>query len=92
MAFKTFRVKSDIYSQPDKEGNSKVIRKGMITKIELDTNSIRMVEEVVNSKGQISRTSCNLNTYDNINIRVYEKYEECVKLVRSFRIIGFGRK
>lgn len=87
-----FRIKSDVYSQPDEEGNSKLIKKGVVTRMEIPINQIRMVEEIVTSKGQVSKTSCSINTFDNQTIRIYERFSEIAKLIKPIKIIGFGRR
>lgn len=49
---------SSLYSEPDSKGNQKLIKDGILSTIIFDTEEIKTIEEVTDTKGKIRKDSC----------------------------------
>lgn len=76
---KEFQKIEDIYSQPDKSGQQKLIKKNLISSIVLDTNNIQL-QEFINNKGKIIKNKCTVK-YGNDYYILNHSYKEVKELV-----------
>lgn len=60
-----FTVIQDMLSDPDKEGNQKIIIRGMESKLLINLADIRFVSEFFTRKGKPIKTKCQIKTVDN---------------------------
>lgn len=74
------KVISDIYSPPDKKGNQKLVKSGVITRLLVNTVDVRYVEEIVDSKGKVIKDSCSIKV-DQEQMRIKHTFDEIKKLV-----------
>lgn len=83
-----FKVIKDLYDEPDEAGESKLIKKGIITKqlLELDELSI---SEVINNYGRIYKNRCLIQHRDLGQIMVMHKYNDIKELKQPIIVKGF---
>ena len=91
----TLEVLTDIYSQPDKDGNTKMIKKDVIYRKQFDTTSM-LVENYTNPKGQIVKKYCIVKQDENY-YKLNHSFEEIERLTQPLKFNGFkygtkGRK
>lgn len=81
----------DIYSNADKSGKQKIIKKNVQCRRTFDTNSI-LVEEYIKPTGIISKKQCNVKEGDNY-YRVNHSFEYVSKLINppQLYIVGYKR-
>ncbi len=83
------KIKEDLYSKPDKNGNSKLIKKGIQTCIKIDTSEIKSVSEAYNTKGKIHTKKCMVDIRDSGRYIVEHKFEDIEALMQPIVIKGF---
>lgn len=71
-------MSSSLYSEPDKQGKQKLIKKNIITKISIYIDDIQGHEEIFNSKGEVMNTTC----------RIYHKNLGPLIIKRSYKQIS----
>lgn len=49
---------SSLYSDPDKNGNQKLIKDGILSTIIFDTDEIKTIEQVTDKKGKVKKDAC----------------------------------
>jgi hypothetical protein len=83
-----FKIVRDLYTEPDLEGNSTLIKRGIVLRqlLELDEFSIT---EVVSEKGRVYKNRCGLMHRDLGQIVVMHKYDEIKRLKQPLIIKGF---
>ena len=86
------KVISNIYSDPDKNGNRKIIKKNVISRINIHNRaSIVYHEEVLNRKGNIIKKECFIRM-EGETFRVKHSYEELDSLLgNSNKHVGFSK-
>lgn len=77
---KEFNVVSDIYTIPNEKGKQRLIKKGVITRLLINTHDIRFVEEVFDNKGKLLPGVCDINIGDNSR-RLQHSFDEIKQLV-----------
>lgn len=93
-----FLKSTDLYAPPDKKGNSKLIKKNIITKIDIPIEDIFRVEEAIGNTGKVLKNKCVLVISQNqTHILVNHKYQDIVQLIHNSRYksntnIGFNYK
>ncbi len=91
---KEFRVLSDIYTIPDEDGNQKVIKKNILTKMYIDNCEIKYTEEIFNNKGTVLKGVCVVKLTDGEIKRLKHTYQEVKDFINIIHtptpIIGFG--
>ena len=75
-----FEVTSDLYSQPDAKGKQKLIKKGIITRLLVNTHDIKYVEEAFDTKGRIIPGVCDVIIDQNYK-RLNHSFDEICDLV-----------
>jgi len=91
---KELQILNDIYSLPDKKGKQKLIKRNVISRMLINTEDIRFVEEVINKKGNIIKGICSIKV-DSELIRVKHDFNDIKKLVghtNTMSQIGFKYK
>jgi len=83
----TLDIITDIYSQPDKNGNQKLIKKNVKFKKTFDTNFIQ-VQHFIDTKGNISKKYSMVYEGDTAYKAVH-KFEDVEKLIKPLKINGF---
>lgn len=87
---------SDLYSLPDKNGKQKLIKKDILTRLWINIQDIRYVEEIFDVKGKIIKGVCAIKV-DQESLRVKHSYEDIVDMVENNHKkrdieIGFNKK
>lgn len=80
----------DIYSQPDKSGKQKLIKRNCIYLKQFETHEIK-IEQYVNSKGIVSNKWSNVREGENF-FRVAHSFEELEKMMSPIEFKGFKYK
>lgn len=83
----TLEVLTDIYSTPDANGDSHVIKKGVIYKKQFDTNQM-LVENYTGPKGKIVKKYCIVRQDENY-FKLNHSFEEIEKLTQPMKFKGF---
>ena len=91
-----FKKSSTLYSDPDKEGNCEVIKRNVITRLNIDIERISRIEEVINNQGKVLKSKCliTLHGTQDTPIIINYSYDKLVKVVNSHTerpAIGFLR-
>ena len=87
----TLKVLTDVYSKPDKNGQSKVIKKNQEYLKQFETTGL-LVEHYLNSKGTPSKRWCVVKQ-EGEYFRLNHKFEEIEQLTKPITIHGFkGQK
>ena len=79
-------VVSDIYSQPDKNGNTKLLKKDQIFKKTFDS-AVTTCEEFFNSKGNLVK-SYSIITNNNNSYKVKHSYEQVKCILGHIEVKG----
>jgi hypothetical protein len=85
----SLRVLTDIYTQPDKNGNSKLIKKDVEYKKMFETNGL-LAEHYLSKKGVPSKRWCLVKEGDSY-FRLNHKFEEIEKLIKPVEVKGFKK-
>lgn len=85
-----FKVVKDLYDEPDREGLSKLIKKGIITKQLIDLDEIS-ISEVISNYGRVYKNRCLVQHRDLGHIMVMHKYSDIKQLKQPIVIKGFRR-
>lgn len=94
---KELKVIIDIYSTPDKEGNSKLLKKNVVKKKIFKIIEIETLEELINEKGKPLKTMC-LVQYKGQQCILKHKYHDIFKIMNKedntspVKSIGFKYK
>jgi oligoribonuclease (3'-5' exoribonuclease) len=72
---KEFKILSDLYSEPDKEGKQKIIKRSIISRMLINTEDINFIEELVNKNGKIVKNCCIMKV-NNDSYRIKHSYDE----------------
>ncbi len=72
----TLTVITDLYSDPDKNGKEKLIKRGIKTKMNIDTDHFDMCTQIINTKGDIVKNKCRILVRDYGPIVVNHSWEE----------------
>lgn len=83
----TLNLTTDVYSQPDKKGNQRIIKKGVKFKKTFDTNNIQ-VQNYIDAKGNIS-SKYSMVFEGEQGYKALHKFEELERLVSPLKIRGF---
>jgi len=83
----TLKVLTDVYSPPNKQGVSKLIKKNVESKKQFETSQI-LIEEYLSAKGIPSKRWSMIKT-DGEYFRVAHKFEELEKLTGHIKWKGF---
>ena len=81
-----FFKSTDLYGPPDDKGNSKLIKRDVITKIDIPVEDIYRVEEAIGHKGNIMKNKCVIIVSQNqIPILINHKYQDTVTKINESR-------
>lgn len=91
------RIKEDLYSEPQREGDRrKLIKKGVITKVKPYLEDIRLIGTVVNNKGIEAKNYCKIYVRDIGFIVVNHSYAEIDEIQQSGhqpkKAVGFQQR
>lgn len=78
---------TDVYSNPDKTGRQKLLKKNVRFKKSFETNQMT-IQHFIDSKGNVSKKYSMVFEGEN-GFRVLKKFEELEKLVSPIKIQGF---
>jgi len=87
-------VKVDVYSDPNRKGEQKLLKKDLILRRLVDINAIQEIGEVFNHRGTVVRKECAVVLAGDDRIIVNLPYEEMIKFKKPMQIQGFryGKK
>lgn len=83
----TLDIVTDIFSEPDKAGKQKIIKRNLKIKKTFDTNFIR-AGHFIDNKGNISKKYCTIYEGD-LSYKAAHKFEDVEKLLSPVKIRGF---
>lgn len=83
----TLEVITDIYSQPDKLGKRKLIKRNVKYNKTFDTNFLH-VQHLIDTKGNLSKKYCIVLEGEN-SYKVNHKFDFVEKLIKPLKIKGF---
>ena len=90
---KELKILNDIYSAPDSKGNQKLIKADVVTRMLINTEDIRYVEEVITVKAKSAKIIPGVCTIkvDNENFKIQHSFEEIKELVnhKEATVVGF---
>jgi len=81
-------IKDNLYSEPDKKGKVKIIKRNIETKVCLDSNDIISMYEIITDKGKIRKGYTRLFIKDNNYIIVNHSIKQINEMIKS-NPIGF---
>lgn len=81
------KVLTDVYSKPDKNGTSKLVKKNVEYNKQFETNGL-LVEHYITDKGIVSKKWCLVKVGEDY-FKLNHKYEEISKLTSPIQIQGF---
>lgn len=81
---------TDIYSQPDRTGKQKLLKKNVQFKKSFETANMQ-IQHYIDSKGNISKKYSMVFEGEN-GFRVLKKFEDLEKIVSPVKIQGFKLK
>lgn len=88
-----FNILSDVYSIPDNQGNQRIIKRNVLTRMYINTENIKYVEEMINSKGAVVKNNCLIKLDDGELKRLKHNYENIKNIVDPLyeaKPIGFS--
>lgn len=89
----TLKIKDNLYTDPDESGRSKLIKKGCVTNLIVDTNDIITIGELINEKGKILKSYSRLHIKEAGPIVVNHSVDYIKKLkTPTLNKIGFKQK
>ena len=74
------KLKTDIYSQEEKP---RIIKRGVVSRISLDTEDIKYPSEVINTRGNVLKNEVKINVRDIGPMIVNHSYAYIQKLLKS---------
>lgn len=81
-----FYKSTDLYSQPGKDGKSTLIKKNILTKIDVPIDEIYYIEEVIGQSGKVLKNKCTIVvSQQQIPIIVNYNYNKLITLVHNMR-------
>ena len=88
------KIITDLYSDPDEKGRSKILKKNIKTRISLDTDMFEAPTELFNSRGNVIKNRCKIHIRDIGPMILNHSYEEIAKIKnQQYKpILGFGKK
>lgn len=69
------KLKTDLYSEPDKKGKQKILKRNIPTRIFVHREDIKSVGEVYNKKGKVLTKECKIHILDIGPLIVSHSYE-----------------
>ena len=73
-------IETSLYSEPDKDGKSVLIKKNIPLKISVYINDISSHEQVFNNKGKVLKGFCRIHHKDKGDLIVKATYDQIRKL------------
>ena len=89
----TLTVLTDLYTDPDKNGKERLIKKDIKTLMNIDIDHLEMPTQIINTKGSIVKNKCRIVLRDYGPLVVNHSWEEINELKNETRITirGFKR-
>lgn len=75
---------SNLYTEEDEKGESKLIKKNIRTKINVDIDNIEYPTQIFNAKGRVLKTQCKVQLKDIGSLTVNHPYE-FIKRLKDIR-------
>lgn len=85
------KFKAPLYSNPDRKGNQRLIKRSVVYTVGTDTDLIKTVCEVYKQNGEIDKKRCRIFHENLENLIVEYPYEEMWRLKNNdrFTVKGF---
>ena len=88
------KSKNDIWTEPDKQGKQKLVKRNVIARIYVDIKDIKGILEVYSYKGKVLKNECKIQHEQMGPLIVNHSYEYMKKLkegMNSNNSIGFKK-
>lgn len=81
----TLNVINDLYSEPDKNGKDKLIKRNIKTRMNIDIDMFEMPIEIINSKGNVVKNKCRIYVRDVGPMTIAHTWDEIMELKKDIR-------